>query len=84
MAQVDLFGSRETEDCEMWFPLRPHDLLLLGVDAMAYAPCPQPLLYVFLPQQQIHRFLEWVRQESQLLILLVPENQLVRRQGHPS
>ena len=69
-AQVDLFASRETTHCPLWFSVKDLDSPL-GVDALAHE-WPPGLLYAFPPISMLPAFLEKVRVEQATVILIAP------------
>ena len=72
-AQVDLFASRETAQCPLWFSARREDNPPLGVDAFAHEPWPKCLLYAFPPRLLLPRLVERVRTERLSVILVAPD-----------
>ncbi len=68
-AQVDLFASRETLHCPLWFSLT-HPAPL-GLDAMVQM-WPRLRLYAFPPIALLPGFLERLRQDEVCLLLVAP------------
>ncbi len=68
-AQVDLFASRETSHCPLWFSLT-HPAPL-GLDAMVQM-WPRLRLYAFPPIALLPGFLERLRQDEVCLLLVAP------------
>lgn len=69
-AGVDLFASRDTTHCALWFSLMEGDSPL-GLDALAHS-WPRTLLYAFPPIPLIFPTLLRVLQEGHRLILVAP------------
>lgn len=69
-AVVDLFASRETAHCPLFFS-RGRDDPPLGTDAMAHE-WPQGLLYAFPPFTLLHPLLQRIQVEEVNLILVAP------------
>jgi len=68
-AEVDLFASRETSHCPLWFSLsQPAPL---GLDAMVH-PWPRSRLYAFPPIALLPGVLERVRRDGLSLLLIAP------------
>ena len=68
-AEVDLFVSRETSHCPLWFSLsQPAPL---GLDAMVH-PWPRSRLYAFPPIALLPGVLERVRRDGLSLLLIAP------------
>ncbi len=68
-AQVDLFASRETSQCPLWFSLT-HPAPL-GLDAMVQT-WPRLRMYAFPPIALLPGVLERVRRDDVLLLLVAP------------
>ncbi len=69
-AVADLFASRETTHCPLFFSMM-RDSPPLGTDAMAHQ-WPQGLLYAFPPFVLLHQLLQRVQVEEVNLILVAP------------
>lgn len=69
-AEVDLFASRESTHCPLWFSLREAGSPL-GQDALAH-PWPKGLLYAFPPLPLIWPTIQRVLQEGHQLLLVAP------------
>lgn len=69
-AEVDLFATRESTHCPLFFSLR-NDSPPLGWDALAH-DWPQVLLYAFPPFTLLHSLLRRVQMEQVRLILIAP------------
>ncbi len=65
-AQVDLFATRETSQCPLWYSLTP-----LGLDAMVQT-WPRLHLYAFPPIALLPGVLERVRRDGVRLLLVAP------------
>lgn len=70
MAVADLFASRETTHCPLFFSIM-WDNPPLGVDAMAHQ-WPQGLLYAFPPFSLLHPLLQRIQVEDVNVILVAP------------
>lgn len=70
MAAVDLFASRETTHCPLWFAER-YEIGSLGGDALAHE-WPDLLLYAFPPTALLWAVLNRVRERSHRLLLIAP------------
>ena len=69
-ARVDLFASKESAHCPLWFSLCGNKAPL-GVDALAHV-WPQGLLYAFPPTSLIPAVLEKTRRENLEVLLVAP------------
>lgn len=69
-AQVDLFASRDTTHCPLWFSIRDREAPL-GVDALA-SRWPDMILYAFPPIRLIPAVLDKIRAERTRLLLVAP------------
>ena len=69
-ARVDLFASKESAYCPLWFSLCGNEAPL-GVDALAHV-WPQGLLYAFPPTSLIPAVLEKTRRENLEVLLVAP------------
>ena len=70
VAQVDLFASRETTHCQMWFSLS-YPCGPLGLDALSHE-WPGGIFYAFPPIPLIPLVLERIRQGSYRVLLVAP------------
>ncbi|XP_066532897.1 uncharacterized protein [Hoplias malabaricus] len=70
-AQVDLFASRDTTHCPLWFSEEPQDSPL-GEDALAH-DWPRALLYAFPPFPLLPALLDRVRWENHRVLLVAPQ-----------
>uniref|UniRef100_UPI0037E82EF3 uncharacterized protein n=1 Tax=Semicossyphus pulcher TaxID=241346 RepID=UPI0037E82EF3 len=69
-AEVDLFASRESTHCPLWFSWTEGDSPL-GQDALGHE-WPDSLLYAFPPLPLILPTLQWVLQRGHRLLLVAP------------
>ena len=69
-AEVDLFASRETTHCPLWFSIL-NDAPPLGHDALAHR-WPSGQLYAFPPIPLLQQVLDKVREEEVRVILIAP------------
>ncbi|XP_037637109.1 uncharacterized protein LOC119494940 [Sebastes umbrosus] len=70
MAQVDLFASKETAHCQLWFSLRPPGGPL-GLDALSHE-WPKGLLYAFPPLPLIPHVLDRINRGHYKVLLVAP------------
>ncbi len=68
-AEVDLFASQESSQCQLWFSLSSPTTL--GIDAFAH-PWPNVMLYAFPPIKLIPAVLCRVKVSSARLLLIAP------------
>ena len=71
-AEVDLFASKGTAQCPLWFGMSPVENPPLGVDAFS-TKWPEGLLYAFPPLECIPAMLQKIRTERACVIVVVPE-----------
>ncbi|XP_037611715.1 uncharacterized protein LOC119479819 [Sebastes umbrosus] len=70
MAQVDLFASKETAHCQLWFSLRPPGGPL-GLDALSHE-WPKGLQYAFPPLPLIPHVLDRINRGHYKVLLVAP------------